>query len=254
MTSVELHAIPGIPLIKPGESIGAILADAIRASNMTMQDGDVLVVAQKIISKAEGRYVDLGQVTPSAEAKELSDKTGKDARLVQVVLNESCTVLRHRTNVLVVEHRSGYVMANAGIDQSNLDTTLSPDHVLLLPTDCNASAERLKVAMREAFNATIGVIINDSFGRAWRRGVVGVALGSAGIPALVDMRGMPDLSGRRLRITEVAFADEVAAAASLVMGQGAEGKPAVIVRGLSWSAPDAPATTLIRPRDEDLFR
>lgn len=252
--SLTLTAIPDIPLIAPGDDLGAILVACLRDAGIAPQKNDILVIAQKIVSKAEGRYVDLAQLSPGPEARRLSEATGKDPRLVEAVLAESTAILRHRTNVLVVEHRCGYVMANAGIDQSNIDPSLGVEPALLLPLDSDASASRLKSAIDAAFGQDVGVIVNDSFGRAWRQGVVGVALGSAGIPALIDMRGAADLSGRTLRVTEIAFADEIAAAASLIMGQGNQARPAVLVRGLSWEAPDLPATALIRPRDQDLFR
>jgi coenzyme F420-0:L-glutamate ligase/coenzyme F420-1:gamma-L-glutamate ligase len=244
-----------LPLVRPGDDLAALLGAAIeRRIGKLLSAGDVLVVAQKIVSKAEGRYVDLARVEPGAEAQHLARETDKDARLVQVILDESRRVVRHRPGVLIVEHRLGFVLANAGIDRSNIDPAMGAEPVLLLPRDPNASA----AALREKIGAQLGnapaVIVSDSFGRAWRRGTTGTALGAAGLPALVDMRGHTDLYGRELRVTEIGFADEIAAAASLLMGQADEAIPAVLLRGLMWSAPAASAGVLIRAEEEDLFR
>jgi coenzyme F420-0:L-glutamate ligase/coenzyme F420-1:gamma-L-glutamate ligase len=204
----------------------------------------VLAVAQKIVSKAEGRSIALASVEPSAAARELAEQTGKDARLVELILSESERVVRARPNLIIVKHRLGFVMANAGIDQSNIG---ADGHALLLPRDPDGSAAAL------AARLGLPVVITDSFGRAWRRGTVGVAIGAAGLPALRDLRGQPDLFGRTLMVSITGFADEIAAAAGLVMGQGAEGQPAVLVRGLSWSGAANPASELLRPAQEDLF-
>lgn len=249
--SVTYTALAGIPLIQPGDDLAAIVADAIAAAGIVPQDGDVLVVAQKIVSKAEGRYVDLSGVTPTSRALELAAATHKDARLVEVILAESSEVVRHAKDVLIVAHRLGYVMANAGVDQSNIE---GGDRVLLLPENPDASCAALKAALDRRFGVEVAVVINDSFGRAWRNGVVGVALGAAGLPALRNLIGTPDLFGRAMRVTEVAFADELAAAASLVMGQADEGTPVVHVRGLRWSEAPCNAAALIRPKHMDLFR
>jgi coenzyme F420-0:L-glutamate ligase/coenzyme F420-1:gamma-L-glutamate ligase len=208
------------------------------------QQGDVLAVAQKIVSKAEGRSVALASVKPSVAARELAEQTGKDARLVELILSESERVVRARPNLIIVKHQLGFVMANAGIDQSNIGVD---GHALLLPRDPDGSAAAL------AAQLGLPVVITDSFGRAWRRGTVGVAIGAAGLPALRDLRGQPDLFGRMLMVSITGFADEIAAAAGLVMGQGAEGQPAVLVRGLSWSGTQNPASELLRPAQEDLF-
>ena len=252
--SVSFVAVPGIPLIKPRDSLASILIDALKASRLRMTSGDVLVVAQKIVSKAEGRYVELAGITPSQRAQHYSELTGKDPRFVEVVLSESTDVIRTAPNVLIVAHRLGFIMANAGIDQSNIEHLNGAEPVLLLPKNPDAAAASLKAAVDAAFGVTCGVVINDSFGRPWRNCVTGVALGAAGIPSLVDMVGSPDMFGRRLQMTEIALADEVAAGASLVMGQAAEGIPAVLVRGLDLSAPARPASALIRDRAKDLFR
>ncbi|MDQ0359146.1 coenzyme F420-0:L-glutamate ligase/coenzyme F420-1:gamma-L-glutamate ligase [Rhodoplanes tepidamans] len=250
---LAMLALPGLPLVHPGDDLAGLLASAIEAAG-GVAPGDVLVLAQKIVSKAEGRYVDLATVTPSAEAERLSVETDKDARLVEVILRESRRVVRHSKHVLIVEHRCGFVMANAGIDRSNVDPVEGSDPVLLLPEDADASAARLSQALSARFGLSVAVVISDSFGRPWRQGTVGVALGAAGLPALRDLRGEPDLYGRPLRVTETGFADEIAAAASLLMGQGAEGQPAVLVRGLVLDGPDRPAADLIRGAGEDLFR
>jgi len=247
-------AVAGIPLIEPGDPLASILIDALKASKISLNSGDVLVVAQKIISKAEGRYVDLANVKPSPRAQDYARQTGKDPRFVEVVLSESTDVIRTAPNVLIVAHRLGFIMANAGIDQSNIEHSKGAERVLLLPKNPDVAAASLKAALDAASGAACGVVINDSFGRPWRNGVTGVALGAAGVPSLVDMVGRPDMFGRKLRMTEIALADEVAAGASLVMGQAAEGLPAVLVRGLDLSAPSRPASALIRDPAKDLFR
>lgn len=251
--SLTLTALAGLPLVAPGDDLAALLAAALRRTAIAPEAGDILVVAQKVVSKAEGRIVDLRGVVPSARAAALATEVGKDARLVEIILSESSEVVRHRKDVLIVAHRLGFVMANAGVDQSNVAAD-EGECVLLLPRDPDASAAALKTKLDREFGAELGVIINDSFGRAWRNGVVGVALGAAGVPSLRDMVGAPDLFGRQMRVTEVAVADEIAAAASLLMGQAAEGQPAVHVRGLVCDAPAVPASALLRPKEMDLFR
>jgi coenzyme F420-0:L-glutamate ligase/coenzyme F420-1:gamma-L-glutamate ligase len=246
-------AVPGIPLINPGDDLAAIVIDALRSTHIELQPGDAVVIAQKIVSKAEGRYVALKAVFPSERAKTLASETSKDPRYVEVILSESEEIVRHRPGVIIAAHRLGYVMANAGIDQSNIGSP-GEDSVLLLPRDPDRSAAALKAAFDSAFGADTAVIINDSFGRPWRMGVTGVALGAAGLPALKDMIGEPDLFGRPMQVTSIAIADEIAAGASLLMGQAAEGLPVVIVRGLKLSGPAQPASALIRPREQDMFR
>jgi coenzyme F420-0:L-glutamate ligase/coenzyme F420-1:gamma-L-glutamate ligase len=253
--TASLIALSDLPLIKPGDDLAGLLAAALeRRIGKLLTAGDVLVVAQKIVSKAEGRYVDLAQVEAGAEAQRLARETEKDPRLVQVILDESRRVVRHRPGVLIVEHRLGYVMANAGVDRSNVDPAMGEEPVLLLPRDPDTSATSLREKLNAYFGAAPAVIISDSFGRAWRCGTTGIALGSAGLPSLIDMRGHEDLYGRALRVTEIGFADEIAAAASLLMGQADEALPAVVVRGLIWSAKPRPAVALIRTAEEDLFR
>ena len=251
---LTLTALTGIKLVEPGDDLGAIAVAAFAANRIVPEPGDVLVVAQKIASKAEGRYVDVTTVEPSERAIALAAEVDKDPRFVEVVLSESKRVVRHRPGLLIVEHRLGFVMANAGIDHSNLPTQAGGERVLLLPQNPDGSALALRTELVDTFGTEISVIICDSFGRAWRKGTVGIALGAAGLPALIDMRGQPDLFGRELLVTETGFADEIAAAAGLLMGQADEAVPMVLVRGLGWSAPEVPAAALIRPAEHDLFR
>ena len=252
--TVTITGLSGIKLVEPGDDLGAITVTAFAANGVVPEDGDVLVLAQKIVSKAEGRYVDVATVQPSERAIALAAELDKDPRFVEVVLSESKRVVRHRPGLLIVEHRLGLVMANAGIDHSNVPTDDGVDRVLLLPEDPDGSARALREHLVRVFGTGIAVIVSDSFGRAWRKGTVGIALGAAGLPALVDLRGHPDLFGRALLVTETGFADEIAAAASLLMGQAGEAIPMVLVRGLAWSAPEVPAAALIRPAEHDLFR
>ena len=243
--AVTLTALSALPMVAAGDDLGAILAEGLARAGIQTRPGDVLAVAQKVVSKAEGRSVPLASVTPSARAEALGAETGKDPRLVELILSESVRVVRARPNLIIVQHRLGFVMANAGIDQSNVGEA---GHALLLPLDPDGSAAALSARLG------LPVVITDSFGRAWRRGTVGVAIGAARLPALLDLRGQPDLFGRTLMVSITGFADEIAAAAGLVMGQGAEGQPAVLVRGLRWSAPALPASELVRVGAEDLFQ
>ena len=250
--AVTLTALSGIPAIQPGDDVAAILAEALDATGLTPRDGDVLVVTHKIISKAEDRYRNLEDVTPSPRALELAAATGKDAALVEVILSESRAVLRSRRELIITEHRLGVVMANAGVDRSNVPG--GRERVLLLPEDPDASSAALRVALHERFGVDIAVVVSDSAGRAWRNGVVGLALGAAGIPALQDLRGRNDLEGRPLEVTQVGLADEIASAAELLMGEADEGRPAVLVRGVRWRESPVMAVALIRDREQDLFR
>jgi coenzyme F420-0:L-glutamate ligase / coenzyme F420-1:gamma-L-glutamate ligase len=251
--AVRITALAGIPEVRAGDDLAKLIGDAVDASGIAPADGDVFVVAQKIVSKAEDRFVDLASVIPSQRALEAARTTGKDARVVEVILRDARRIVRAARDVLIVEHRLGFVMANGGVDHSNVGTD-ADDRVLRLPADPDASAARLRDALERKFGVGLGVIVNDSFGRAWRLGTVGVALGVAGLPAIVDLRGMLDRDGRRLQATIVGFADEIAAAASLVMGQAGEGQPVVLVQGLRWSAPPSTARAIVRPSGEDLFR
>lgn len=249
--AIELFAVPGLPVIEPGDDLARLIAERLDRS---LRAGDVVVIAQKIVSKAENRFVDLATVHPSPEARRLAAETGKDAAIVEVVLSESARVVRSRPNLMIMQHRLGMVMANAGVDHSNVTETGAPAQLLLLPHDPDASAERLRAELSARLGVEVAVVISDSFGRAWRRGTVGVAIGAAGLPALVDLRGAPDMFGRALEVTVVGFADEIAAAAGLLMGQADERRPVVVVRGLRWRMPPAPARELIRPPAEDLFQ
>jgi coenzyme F420-0:L-glutamate ligase/coenzyme F420-1:gamma-L-glutamate ligase len=245
---ISIVPLPGIGEVEPGADVAALLAPG-----LDPRAGDVLVVTQKIVSKAENRFVCLADVRPGAEARRLAGITGKDSRLVELVLAESTAILRAAPHVLIARHRSGHVMANAGIDRSNLGPGRA-EMALLLPVDGDASAAALRVALRAHVDPVPAIIIADSFGRPWRFGVVNVALGAAGLPALVDRRGQPDRDGRPLEVTQIALADAIAAAAGLAMGEAAEGVPAALVRGLALPAEDVPAAALIRPLAQDLFQ
>lgn len=250
---VTLFPVSGLPLFEPGDDLAAALARALREAGTGLADGDVVVLAQKIVSKTEGRYLDLADIVPSEQAIELARRTGKDPRHVEAVLSESTEVVRVGANLIIVAHRLGFVMANAGIDESNIDHSRGA-RLLLLPVDPDGSAARIKAALDAEFGVSCAVVINDSFGRPWRNGVVGVAIGAAGVASLVDRVGATDLFGRELKVTEIAVADEIASAASLLMGQAGEGIPAVVLRGLSHTAPKLPASALVRDRTRDMFR
>jgi len=254
MSSLEILPLPGLPLIKGGDDLASLIAGALEASGIVPRIGDVLVVAQKIVSKAEGRLVNLATVEPSERALAVAAEVDKDPRLVEVILSESVRVVRVRRGLLIVEHRLGFIMANAGVDQSNVAPADGAQWALLLPEDPDRSAETLRRRLARLTGADIAVVINDSFGRPWRQGTTGIAIGASGLPALLDLRGRPDLFGRRLEVSVVGFADEIAAAGSLLMGQADEARPAVLIRGLRWSAPESKAASIVRSPDEDLFR
>lgn len=254
MRQLTLFGLTGIPEVEAGADLAQLLIEAIDRAKLKLERDDVLVIAQKIVSKAEGRVVALSSVSPSPRALELAATVDKDPRLVEMILRESREVLRAKRGILIVEHRLGFVMANAGVDQSNVPSTMGDEHALLLPENPDASARRIRDRVRDVSGCNIGVVINDSFGRAWRNGVAGVAIGVAGIPALVDRRGDIDREGRTLQVTQIAAADELAAAASLVMGQADEGCPAVLARGFPYARRDGSTRELLRPRSEDLFR
>jgi coenzyme F420-0:L-glutamate ligase / coenzyme F420-1:gamma-L-glutamate ligase len=254
MTSLEVIALEGLPIVKPRDDLVELIGSALKRNGIAPRAGDVIVVAQKIVSKAEGRIVDLATVEPSAEARALAAEIGKDARLIEVILSESIRVVRTRRGVLIVEHRLGFIMANAGVDQSNVGPEDGAHRVLLLPQNPDGSAETLRRGLEAASGVDVAIVINDSFGRPWRQGTMGVAIGVAGLPAVVDLRGRPDLFGRALEVSAIGFADEVAAAASLLMGQADEGSPVVLIRGLHWFGPQSTAASLVRPPHEDLFR
>lgn len=261
--SLILTPLQHIPLIRHGDDLADIVVNALPENNIALEDNDILVFAQKIVSKAEGRAVNLGTVTPSSRALHLAKETEKDARLVELILEESNEVLRTRPGTIIVEHRLGFVCANAGIDHSNVASPLpegegsgvkGEEWVLLLPADPDRSAEMIREKVRSRTGKAIGNLIIDSHGRAWRNGTVGVAIGIAGLPGLQDLRGRPDLFGFTLRITQVGAADELAAAASLVMGQAAEGTPVVHVRGFPYPLRESSLNELLRPKEQDLFR
>ncbi len=257
--------LPKIPLIQVGDDLSEIILNSLQTAKVTLEDGDILVLAQKIVSKAEGRLVNLANVTPSKEALELASRSQKDPRLVELILQESKSILRVRPGTIIVEHRLGFVCANAGIDHSNVQpgetkktskafASVAEDWVLLLPENPDRSALNIRRKIKLATGNRIGVMIIDSHGRAWRLGTIGMAIGLSGLPGLVDKRGWQDLFGYRLKITIVAAADELAAAASLIMGEAAEGMPAVHVRGFPYPLREGSLKELIRPKEQDLFR
>lgn len=256
--ALTLTPVPGLPLIKSGDDLPEIILASLDRAGISLISGDILVLAQKIVSKCEGRLVRLSEVTPSSRAEELAVVTQKDPRFIELVLRESREVLRTRPGTIVVEHKQGFVCANAGIDHSNVLGDRTDVNVeewfLLLPEDSDASARKIRDSIHAITGQEVGILIIDSHGRAWRLGTVGVAIGVAGVPGLVDLRGTQDLFGYTLRVTMVAASDELAAAASLVMGQAAEGTPVVHVRGFPYPLRDSALDELIRPREMDMFR
>lgn len=252
---LSIQSVPDLPEVRPGDDLAALIAKAMRRARLKLRARDVLVVAQKVVSKAEGRIVELSTLEPRAEAVRLATEVDKDPRLIELILRESNEVLRTAPGVIVVEHRLGLIMANAGIDQSNLRPGDDHGYVLLLPEDPDASAAALHGALAARFGIDeLGVIVNDSVGRAWRLGTVGLAIGVAGMTALWDLRGERDLFDRELLVSETGIADQVASAAQIVQGEGAEGTPVVRVRGLPELGPPQTARALLRPRNQDLFR
>lgn len=249
--SLTITALNGIPKIKKDDDLVALIITAMERDSITAKAGDVIVIAQKIISKSEGRLVQLSSVDPSQEANSLAIETDKDPRLVQLILDESTEVVRSREGVIIVEHNIGLVHANAGIDRSNIK---GDDTALLLPTDPDASAARIRSGLEKHYSAHIGVIISDSMGRAWRDGTVGFAIGASGVEVLQDLIGQPDIFGRILEATSVGRGDELAAAASMVMGQADEAVPVAIIKGLPAKNTDQTAADLIRDKSEDMFR
>jgi len=254
--SLTLTPLRNIPLIRRDDNLADIVVNALQENNIALQDSDIFVFAQKIISKAEGRAVNLATITPSARAKELAKETEKDARVVELILQESNEVLRTRVGAIIVEHKLGFVCANAGIDHSNVAGLgdSAEEWVLLLPTEPDRSAEKMRAEIKSKTGKRVGILIIDSHGRAWRNGTVGVAIGIAGLPGLEDLRGKRDLFGYTLQVTQVGIADELAAAASLMMGQAAEGTPVVHVRGFPYPMREGKLKELIRPKEQDLFR
>ena len=261
MTSpIEIIPLANIPLIQPGDDLARILGDAIERLERPFGFGkpegsspDVLVIAQKIVSKAENRYVDLERVTPSARAIEIAKQCDKDPRVIEVILWDSTEILRLRPGLIIVRHKLGFVCANAGVDRSNVAPD-GIDRVLRLPENPDRSAAQIRSALRDRFQIDIGVIIADSHGRPHRLGTIGVAIGLAGLPGVEDWRGRKDIFGYTLQHTEVGLADQIASAATLLLGQAAEKIPAVIVRGAIFEAREGTAQEIIRPKDMDLFR
>lgn len=253
---LTLSALHDFPLVEPGDDLALMVCTSLAGNGIQLLDGDILVFAQKIISKAEGRQVLLDSVQPSPQAISLAQETAKDPRVVELVLKESNQVLRQRLGLIVVEHRLGFVCANAGIDRSNIDQQAGSDgeSVLLLPEDPDRSAREIREALERDQGIQIGVLIIDSHGRAWRKGTVGISIGFSGLPGLVDLRGEPDLFGYHLQVTEIGAADELAAAASLLMGQAGEGTPVVHVRGFPYQLREGNFDELPRERENDLFR
>ncbi len=252
--SLIITPLVNIPFIRQGDHLTDILLNALRETNLELQDNDILVLAQKIVSKAEGQLVNLATVTPSAYALELAEKSGKDPRITELMLRESAEILRVRTGSIVVEHKLGFVCANAGIDQSNVKGEEEGEFALLLPVDPDGSAKKIRDEIEALTKKRVGVMIIDSHGRAWRIGTVGICIGLSGLPAIMDERGWHDLFGYALKITVVGVADELAAAASLMMGQAAEGTPVVHVRGFPYPLDEGSLKELIRPKEQDMFR
>lgn len=252
MAQLILTTLPGIPLVGKGDDVGALVLNGLGSAGVELCDGDVIVVASKIVSKAEGRVVRLDEVVPSEYALELAARTGKDAREAELMLQESSDVVRARRGLIVTRHRLGFVSANAGIDHSNVQEG-AEEFVLLLPVDPDASAAKIREQVHKATGKWIGVVIADSHGRPHRLGTVGIAIGSAGIPALEDWRGRQDLFRYELKYTDIGFADMLASAATLLFGQAGEGTPIVHVRGATWSGKDGSARELVRPKELDLF-
>jgi len=250
---VALYGLTGIPNVEPGDDVSKLILDALARMGLTLQDGDVLVVTQKITSKSEGRFVALDTITPSPEAAQLAEETDKDPRLVDVILRESKGLIRQGERTLIMETHHGWICANAGVDRSNVDRP-EEAKALLLPVDPDASARHLREALLEATGADIAVIISDTHGRPWRLGTVNIAIGLAGMYPVNDLRGHRDMFGYRLSVTEVARADELAAAAGLISGQADEALPVVLIRGARYPHGDGRAVTMQRPAEKDLFR
>ena len=251
---VTLTPLAGIPIVHEGDDVAHLVGDAVERAGITPADFDVVVVTQKIVSKAEGRRVRLAGVRPSPRALEIAASLDKDPRVIEVVLGESTDIVALGHGVLIAEHRSGHVMANSGVDRSNVGHADEDEAVLLLPLDPDASAAAIRRSLEARFGCRLAVVVSDSVGRPWRNGVAGIAIGAAGLPSLADLRGAPDLFRVPLKVTLTGFADQIASAANLVAGEAAEGVPAVHVRGLAWNASPVPALALVRERERDLFR
>lgn len=253
--ALKLTPLPEIPIVQPGDDIGKIILTSLKRARITLLDGDIIVIAQKIVSKSENRFVNLNDTTPSKKALKISQRCEKDPRLVELILSESRSILRVRSGTIIVEHRLGFICANAGIDHSNVRSTQDDDNwVLLLPLDPEQSSDIIRKQLESSQKVRLGVMIIDSHGRPWRLGVVGSCIGLSGLPGLIDKRGDQDLFGRTLRVTTIGAADELAAAASLVMGQADERNPIVHVRGFPYSLRDGSYKELLRPQKLDMFR
>lgn len=250
------YALQGLPHFRPGDDLGQMLYASIQENGLFLQDGDILILAQKIVSKAEGRLVNLTTVTPSPEAVQLAKYLEKRPELVELILQESNEVVRARPGTIIVEHKSGFICANAGIDHSNVKGSWGNDEdwVLLLPEDADLSAAMIRAELEVMSGVRLGVLIIDSHGRAWRNGVLGTTIGASGLPALLDMRGEEDMYQYKLRVTTIAAADELAAGGSLMMGQAGEGTPVVLARGFPYPLREGNAQELIRKKESDLFR
>ncbi len=251
--ALTFHVLPEIPLIKAGDDLAAILLAALQRTGVALAEGDLLVLAQKIVSKAEGRLIPLATVSPSPRAVELANETDKDPRLVQLILDESTEVMRKKPGVLIVRHRLGNVGAHAGIDQSNI-AHVGGEAALLLPVDPDASAQALHAKLHQATGLRLGVIIADSMNRAWRMGTIGGAIGCAGLKVLDDLRGTADIFGRELKVTIINRADSLAATACLLMGESVQQTPAVLIQGLPFESTTQTARDIIRPLADDMFR
>jgi len=252
LTQLTLVGLPGIPHVQPGDDLARLILNSLQLADMTLEPGDILVITSKLVSKSEGRFVDLRTVTPSPRAVEVGQKTRKDPRLVELILQESTAISRMRGEVLIVRHRLGFTLANAGIDHSNVGRE-GDEWVLLLPENPDESARQIRETLRELTGIAPGVILSDSHGRPFRVGTVGVAIGLAGLPAAWDMRGMPDLYGRVLKVTVTGLGDELAAAAGLVLGQSSEALPVVLIRGMKIPPGEGCAADLVPRVEEDLY-
>tara|TARA_Y100000287_G_scaffold185198_1_gene187840 strand:- start:994 stop:1827 length:834 start_codon:yes stop_codon:yes gene_type:complete len=253
ISSINLIALESLPLIQPGQNVSKEIINAITSESISVDDGDVIAIAQKIISKSENRYLDISELEPSEDAINLATKIDKDPKFIQAILNESQKVVRYRMGVLIVEHKLGFIHANAGIDRSNIDQ--HKDIVLLLPENPDESAKMISESISQHFQKNISVIITDTMGRPFRNGIVGFTIGSHNIECLLDERGKKDLYDNELKVTQIGIADELAAASSLLMGQAAQKKPVVLIKGYKFKQNNlSDSQSLIRSEEEDLFR
>lgn len=252
MSQLILTTLPNVPLVQPGDDLVRLVLTGLERARLELEDNDVIVIASKILSKAQARIVRLADVTPGQYALELYAETGKDARVIELMLRESSEIVRARRGLIVTRHNLGFVSANAGIDHSNVEQGAS-DFVLLLPLDPDVDAQVIRERIQAETGKRVAIVIADTHGRPHRIGTMGIAIGSAGLPALEDWRGRKDLFGYELKSTDIALADLLASAATLLLGQADEGTPLVHVRGATWSGPDGTARDLVRPKEMDLF-